>query len=522
MIELKINGRDVRVEPGTNLLAAARSISVAIPTLCHLEGYPHFTSCMVCVVKELASGKLLPACSAPAAAGMMIETDNEEVRRSRQMAMDLLMSEHVGDCEGPCRAVCPAHMNIPVMIRRIAEGRMREAIEVVKADIALPAVLGRICPAPCEKGCRRGRYDAPVAICLLKRFAADADLAENNPYLPPCKPATGRRVAVVGAGPAGLAAAYHLAQMGHACTVFDEHSDAGGQLLIGVPENVLPRTVVAAEVAIIRKLGVEFRLNTMVGGDLDVNRLMKDFDAIAIAIGKTDPGALAKFGVAAGERGAKVDTKSLRTSVEKIFAGGGAIHPGHMAVRAVAHGKTMAVSIDQYFRGVAVGGPARQFESRMGRAQPREMGEFLKDSSPGGRVAPAGGDPAGFTRAEAVQECSRCLHCDCRKADACVLRNLAREYQASQRHFKSVDRKPFERNIGHPTVIYEPGKCIKCGICVRITEKAREKYGMTFIGRGFETIIGVPFDEELGAGLKETAGECVKHCPTGALAFKAS
>lgn len=510
------------VAKGATILDAARSIGVDVPTMCHLNGYEHFTSCMVCVVKEKVSGRLLPSCSAPAADGMIIETDNEETRQARKTALDLLLSEHVGDCEGPCRTVCPAHMNIPLMIRMIAAGRMRDAIEVVKADIALPAVLGRICPAPCEKGCRRGQHDAPVAICLLKRYAADVDLAGKSPYLSPCKPATGKKVAVVGAGPTGLSAAYYLAQAGHSCTVFDDHTEAGGQLRTGTEESVLPRAVLESEIAIIRKLGVKFLMNTMVGRDVTFDQLKKEYDAVVLSVGKVESKSCEQYGVAAGERGIQVDHRTLRTSVEKIFAGGEAVQPGHMAVRAVAHGKTMAFAIDQYLGGVSVTGPARRFDSRMGRLQENEMKEFLKDSDQSARINPVSGPTAGFSEAEAIKECGRCLHCDCRKADACVLRNLAEKYESGQQRFKVEVRKPFERNTTHPDVLFEPGKCIKCGICVRITERAHEKLGLTFMGRGFETVVKAPFNETLGAGLKDTAEECVKNCPTGALALKDS
>jgi predicted molibdopterin-dependent oxidoreductase YjgC len=154
-MKLTINSKSVVVDKGSTVLEAAEAAGISIPTMCRLKGYAHMTSCMVCVVKEMGSGRLLPSCTAPAAEGMVIETDNEEVHHARRTALNLLLSEHVGDCEAPCRLTCPAHMNIPLMIRQIKAGEIRDAIETVKEDIALPAVLGRICPAPCEKGCRR-------------------------------------------------------------------------------------------------------------------------------------------------------------------------------------------------------------------------------------------------------------------------------------------------------------------------------------------------------------------------------
>ena len=127
-MNMTINGKNVECGHGATILDAVRSIGIEVPTMCHIAGYPHFTSCMICVVKEATSGRLLPSCSAPAAAGMIIETDSDEVRHARRRALDLLLSEHVGDCEAPCQLTCPAHMNIPLMIRQIAAGKMREAI----------------------------------------------------------------------------------------------------------------------------------------------------------------------------------------------------------------------------------------------------------------------------------------------------------------------------------------------------------------------------------------------------------
>jgi formate dehydrogenase major subunit len=156
-------------------------------------------------------------------------------------------------------------MDIPGMIRHISAGRMKDAIATVKDRIALPAALGRICPEICEKGCRRASYDASVSICMLKRFVADADLASETPYLPPCKPSTGKKVAIVGSGPTGLAGAYYLLQEGHDCTVFDENARPGGMLRYGVTPDRLPNAVLDAEIGLIERLGVRFEMESHVG-----------------------------------------------------------------------------------------------------------------------------------------------------------------------------------------------------------------------------------------------------------------
>ena len=150
MIRLKIDNKTIEVEEGTFLHKAALNAGVEIPIMCWYEGMDHFTSCMVCLVKERETGRLLPSCSVMAKAGMDIITTDSEVMEARKTALELLLSEHVGDCEAPCRITCPAGMDIPRMNRLLAEGSFAEALEVVREDIALPSVLGRICPAPCE------------------------------------------------------------------------------------------------------------------------------------------------------------------------------------------------------------------------------------------------------------------------------------------------------------------------------------------------------------------------------------
>ena len=214
---------------------------------------------MLCVVHEMNTDSLILACSMPAKDGMVIETDTENVRIARKDTLDLLLSEHVGDCEAPCQRACPANMNIPLMIRQIQERKFEEAISTVKKDIALPAVLGRICPAPCEKVCRRAAHDNPLSICLLKRFVADIDLAKEISYRPEILTKSVKKVAIVGAGPTGLSAAYYLSQYSHECHLYDSNEKPGGQLQYGVPVDKLPRPVLDAEIEQILILGVEFR-----------------------------------------------------------------------------------------------------------------------------------------------------------------------------------------------------------------------------------------------------------------------
>jgi NADPH-dependent glutamate synthase beta subunit-like oxidoreductase len=518
MPRLTIDNRKVEVRAGATILEAAEELGIDIPTMCFLKGYKPATSCMVCVVKVAGKASLVPSCGMIAEDGMSVQTDTQEVAEARTAALELLLSDHVGDCIGPCHVTCPAGMNIPLMIRQIAGGDLRGAIETIKKDIALPAVLGRICPAPCEKSCRRGVFDEAVSVCLLKRYAADVDLMSAKPYLPACRPSSGKRVAIAGAGPAGLAAAYYLLQKGHQVTCFDEHDQAGGMLRYGVDKELLPETVLDKETSLILELGADFKGRTRIGTDVSVEDLAKDFDAVFVAAGVIQNDDPAWSPLERGPNGIVINRSSYETSMEGVFAGGDCLGRRKLAVRAVAHGKEAAVSIDQYLSGEPVTGPPKAFNSRIGKLKDGEINDFLRGASESPRVAVLQ-KGEGFNAKQAAMEAERCLHCDCRKPDDCKLRQYAHEYSARQGRYKG-ERRRFEQQLQHPDVIYEPGKCIKCGLCIQTASEAKEELGLTFIGRGFDVQVAVPFGRSIAEGLKHTAAKCVQECPTGALAFK--
>jgi predicted molibdopterin-dependent oxidoreductase YjgC len=325
------------------VIEACRQQGIEIPTMCYLDGHPHFTSCMVCVVKDVKLGRLIPACSAPVTDGMVLETDAEDVNDARRVAVELLLSEHVGDCEGPCERVCPAQIHIPAVLHHIATGDRDGAGKIYRMSQTQPGIPCIECNGRCEKPCRRKSIDDSVSIRLLMIYAAQ-----------------------------------------------------------GVP------------------------------GQHESSRRPKLFNSI------------------------------------------------------------------------------------IGPISDEEKETVIAHAEKCGRIEPADGD--NFDPKEAAREANRCLHCDCRKQVSCRLRKYADLYESKQSRYRPSQRKPIEIICQHPTVIFEPGKCIKCGICVKITEAAKEKFGMAFLCRGYDCTVGVPFGEPLDAGLTSTAEECVACCPTGALA----
>ncbi|MFH0725564.1 MAG: FAD-dependent oxidoreductase [Pseudomonadota bacterium] len=189
----------------------------------------------------------------------------------------------------PCKAVCPAHISIPGFLRAVAAGRYADGLRLIKEQMPFPGICGRICPHPCESSCNRNDLDSPVAIEFVKRFLADADIAKESDHLPEKKPNKKERVAVIGAGPAGLTAANYLAIEGYCVTVFEKLPVAGGMMAVGIPEFRLPQNILQAEIDAIKSMGVEIRHNVEIGKDIGFAELRKQFDAIFVGIGCQKP-----------------------------------------------------------------------------------------------------------------------------------------------------------------------------------------------------------------------------------------
>ena len=516
MLKLTIDGRETEVAQGGTVLDAARTLGIDIPTLCYLEKCGPATSCLACVVK--VDGKLVPSCATKALPGMRVESETTEVREARRTALELLFSDHVGDCLSPCHRLCPLQLNVPVMLRQVDAGAVEEAVATVRQALPLPAVLGRLCNHPCEQGCRRGAHDEPAAIREVECFVADHDLQSTTPYTIPRKPATGRSAAIIGAGPCGLAAAFYLALQGHSVTIFDRHERAGGSLR-DISETELSRSILDAEIARIGALGVTFRFGAELGGGIALPDIQRDFSAVLLSVGELASGEGAALGVATAGKTIASEVVTFQTNLPGVFAAGSAAKPVKHIVRAMTEGRAAAECIGRFLRGEAVMRDTKPFSSVMGRIEPAELQLFLKDTNPDSRHSPCD-MCVKFSANMAQKESRRCLHCDCRSSGHCAFQYYAQIYGANAGRYRTGQRAPFEQQVQPGGVLFEPGKCILCGICVRLTEMAREPLGLTFIGRGFDVRIAAPFNEAVEKGMQTVAADCVRHCPTGALAFK--
>ncbi len=512
MIKLRINATDVEVKEGSTILEAAAFAGFEIPTMCNNREVEHFASCMVCVVKDVKNGSFMPSCATRVQEGMNLLTEDAEITEARKTALELLLSEHVGDCEAPCRVACPAFMDIPLMNRLIAAGKMEKAYQVVKTDIALPGILGRICPAPCEAACRRKPIDQAVSICLLKRYTSD-----ETTEVPIQKPIRifKEKICIIGSGPAGLSAAFYLQKKGFQTLLLDANELPGGALRYSIDDAVLDKSVLDREIEMIRSMGAVFEQNQKIDA-LRFKNICSEYNAVVLATG-TIGAKMLDWGLDNDGKHLLANKATHQTNIKNVFAIGNSNRASKMAIRSAAQGKQVALVLEQLFKGEAVTGEVRHFNSSFGKLFMEEYSEYLKESTDTERQSSTVHSMEGFSREKAILEAQRCMHCDCRKADHCVLRDLSGRYKASQKRFLHSSRLSVVKNIAQGAIVYEPLKCIKCGICVRMTAKYQETFGFTFIGRGFQVEVGVPFNEKMELALVNTMKEVAEACPTGAL-----
>lgn len=284
---IEINGRRIEARASDTILSAARRAGIHIPAMCADPRIKPTGDCGLCIVEVAGAGGPVKACTEAVAEGMVVSTESDELKALRKEQLTSYLADHNAYCQPPCQDACPAGIDIAGYIDLITQKKYAEATALIKEMLPLPGVLGRVCPRPCETPCRRRQIDGEaVAICSLKRFAADKAIEAGLPTQPDPAPPTGKRVAVVGAGPAGLSAAYYLALRGHKVTMYDAEKKAGGMLRFGIPPYRLPDSVLDQEIDDILALGVDFVPNARMGRDFTLDSLKADgFDAVFLSIG---------------------------------------------------------------------------------------------------------------------------------------------------------------------------------------------------------------------------------------------
>ena len=301
-INLTIDGRQITANEGDTILKIATENNIPIPTLCHNAKISRTTSCLVCSVTNLKTGRNIPSCATVATDGMEIDASSEKIKSVRRTLLNLLLSEHTGDCEAPCKVSCPAHASVEEYVRAGKNGNFLESLKIIKQRIPLPISIGRVCPRFCEKDCRRNVIDKPVAINDFKRLAADLHYETYMEELPELN---GKKVAIIGAGPAGLATAYYLRLKGITSTLFDKMPEPGGMLRYGIPEYRLPKALLNKEIAHFAKMGIEFKNNIEIGKDKPLEELQSEFDAVAVTIGCWKASSMRTEGEEFAEEGIK-------------------------------------------------------------------------------------------------------------------------------------------------------------------------------------------------------------------------
>jgi len=289
-ITVTIDGEDYHADPGQKILDACRENDVFVPTLCEIEYIEEpFGGCRVCLVEVTTDRgtEVTTSCDTPIQDEMKIKTDTLDVYEGRKMALELLLSEHTGDCVAPCSIKCPASLDVQGYLAHIANGRPSEAAKLIKEKSPLALSLGMACFAPCEDECRRELVEEPIAIRQQKMFAAEEDI--KDPWTPGIKEETGKSVGVVGGGPAGLTAAYFLRLEGHDVKIYDMMPELGGMMRYGIPEYRLPNELLDKEIDWILGLGIEVETETKLGEDISLQELREKHDAVFMGTGAWEP-----------------------------------------------------------------------------------------------------------------------------------------------------------------------------------------------------------------------------------------
>ena len=285
-VRVILNGKEVYGYQGQRILDLCSECGVEIPTLCYNEHLSIHGGCSLCLVEVEGAKALVRACSSTIAPNMVLRTDTKRANDARRLALELLLSDHVGDCRPPCTLACPAQANVQGYINTAAQGKFAEALDILHENIVLPSSIGRVCPAPCQEKCRRHFVDEePVSIRNIKRFIGDRAIENDDLGHVPSIEENGKSVAIVGGGPGGMSAAYYLRLKGYSVTVIEKEAALGGMMRYGIPDYRLPQEVIQKECDWLLSHGIEVKLNTCMGKDVTLDQLRDEYDAVLLAMG---------------------------------------------------------------------------------------------------------------------------------------------------------------------------------------------------------------------------------------------
>ncbi len=395
----------------------------------------------------------------------------------------------------PCRNACPAQVNVQAYVCLLQRGKFKEAVEVIREDMPFPAICGRVCFAPCEKACARKNVDQAVAIRTLKKVVADVEREQGRVKGKPIPRKYDKKIAVIGAGPSGLTAAYELARFGYPVTVFERMPEPGGMMRYQIPGQLLERFVVANEIAYIQDLGVDIRCNVEFGKDVDLDSLRREgYEAFFLASGKlSDDSSLPKELVSKESAGfvVSVDPITLETNMPGIFAGGDVVR-GKPAgiIEAVSAGKRAAESIRRYLSGQDLKAEREEVEETAwvedwGTIEKKQPRYVAKKGEPKPRVSfEEAEETLDRIKRKAMFEAFRCLTCG--PCTECLQKSGVCE----------ADKPIIDENL-----------CVGCSICVSICP-----FGA--ISKNERDIAQV--DENICKG----CGICAAHCPENAIAME--
>lgn len=284
---ITIDGQEIVAVVGETILRAAQRAGMNVPTLCDDEKLAPAAACRMCLVDIEGMDRPMPSCHIAVEPGMTVTAKSDGLFAMRRQNLEYILSDHNAYCMPPCQVGCPTHIDIPGYLDLMSKGQHVEAARLVKEVLPFPYALGLVCPAPCQEVCRRGLVEEEIAIRQCHGYTGELALEMDEAPTPfPRKTATGKRVAVVGAGPAGMTAAYYLALDGHAVTVFDRLEKQGGMLRYGIPEYRLPKVKLDKELNSVWQLGAEFRGGRELGKDFTVESLLAEgYGAVFLGIG---------------------------------------------------------------------------------------------------------------------------------------------------------------------------------------------------------------------------------------------